>query len=139
MTGALSPRVLRAWRNTLFEAEGVAARIGDRSVGMDRLLARMGRREAVIIGAWNPWARHAPEGVNLRMHRRMNEMLRELPRLDAKGGERRWSEHHFLVAIPLARAVVLARRFRQAGIVWVRSGKPLQLVRIVRSLPMVEM
>lgn len=123
-----APRLLASWRRTEYEAAGAVARIGRRSRAIDAQLRRMGVREAAFVTAWNPWGKRAPSGRNARMQARLREAVRRWPIAAGHGRGRSWCEAHLLVGMPPARAVVLARRFRQLGIVAVRRGAAARLL-----------
>ncbi len=123
-----SPRLLRAWRATDFAAGGAVARIGRRSRDVDALLRRLGVRGGVFVGAGNPMARRHPEGWNARRQVALAAAARRLPCCAGEGIGRGWREPHLLLGCPAGRAAVLARRFRQAGMVQVRLGAPAALV-----------
>ena len=142
----MDPRRLRAWRASSYEAAGAVARIGRRSAAIDALLRRMGVRAAAFVGAWNPGGRRVAAGLNRIAGRRLAEAARRLVCRAGHGGftrdDRRWHhrrsesrdptkawrEAHLLIGVPPGRAVVLARRARQGGLVLVRIGAPARLV-----------
>lgn len=129
MSAAAAPaRLLRAWRATEYEAEGSVARIGRRSAAVDRLLRRLGARQGAFVSAWNPWARRFPAGWNERRHAALRAVARRLPFAEGWGRGRGWAERHLLIAGDPRRLAVLARRFRQRGIVAVQCGAPARLV-----------
>ena len=68
---SLSPRLLGAYRRTVYAVDGVELRIGRHSSAMDALLRRLGVREAVLITAWNPMSRRMPMEWNARAQRRL--------------------------------------------------------------------
>jgi hypothetical protein len=61
------------------------------------------------------------------MQARLRAWLRGRAMLVGAGTLGRWREEMLLVALDPARAMVLARRFRQRGIVVVRRGQPARL------------
>jgi hypothetical protein len=124
----ITPRLLAAYRRTEYEAAGAVARVGRRSAKVDALLRRMGVREAAFVTAWNPCGRRMPLGWNERMQARLREAVRRWAGAEGHGRGRVWSEAHLLAGMPEGRAVSLARRFRQAGIVTVRVGRQARLV-----------
>jgi hypothetical protein len=89
---------------------------------------RLGARQGVILTAWNPFGRRHPEGWNRRAAARLAQVLRRLPALRADGALRRWSEEGLLLPGDPRRAMLLARRFRQGGVVVLRRGAPARLV-----------
>jgi hypothetical protein len=126
----LSPALLRGFRLTTYTAEGIAVRIGRRSPAMDRLLLSHRRREAAFITAWNPFSRRMPQVWNQRMQSRLAKAVRRWPTLTAGGGLGRWYEAHLLVVAAEAPMTVLARRYRQHGIVTIGLRQPAKLVLI---------
>ena len=117
---ALPARLRAAYRATDYAAGAIAARIGRRVPGLDW-------RVAVFLTAWNPYSRRMPDGWNRRMQARLRARLRGRTVLAGTGTLRRWREEMLLVALDPVRAMVLARRFRQRGIVVVRRGQPARL------------
>jgi hypothetical protein len=118
---ALPARLRAAYRATDYAAGGgIAARIGRRVAGLDW-------RVAVFLTAWNPYSRRMPDGWNRRMQACLRAWLRGRTVLAGTGTLGRWREEMLLVALDPARAMVLARRFRQRGIVVVRRGQPARL------------
>lgn len=124
----MSPRLLRDWRATRYEAGGVTVRIGRRSGAADALLRWLGARRGAILGAWNPQGRRRSAGLNHKAQARLAVASRRLPSVEGRGSHRGWSEDHILLAADPRRATVLARRFRQAGLVLLLRGAPARLV-----------
>ncbi len=123
----VSARTLAAYRKTTYEAAGIEIRIGCRSPAMDRLLASLGVRQAVLITAYNPSSRVMPAGWNRRMQARLAQALRRRRVLPANGTWRRWSEAHLIVFGDVRPVCRLAGPFRQNAIVIVGRGHPAQL------------
>ncbi|MGX9965854.1 DUF3293 domain-containing protein [Roseomonas sp. F4] len=123
----MTPRLLRAFRATRYEAAGAVARIGQRSPALDRLLRRAGVRAAGFVTAWNPYSRRMPEGWNRHMQDRLREAARGRLLAEGFGRAGGWSEHHLLLAGDPRRLRVLARRFRQHAVVLVAVGRPARL------------
>jgi hypothetical protein len=79
---------------------------------------------AAYVTAWNPMSEVTPPAANAAAHERLVAAVRErsLASLDGEGKDPsgQWpGEHSLLVpGLALADAVGLARRFRQAGILW---------------------
>jgi hypothetical protein len=94
---------------------------------MDGVLAGLGVRCAALIGADNPLGRRVPDGVNRRMRRALLEAARRYRFVEAEGRLGAWREHHLLVGAGEGAALVLARRFRQAGIVLLSRGRAPRL------------
>jgi hypothetical protein len=113
---------------TDYEVAGITLRIGRPSAAMDRLLLSRRQREAAFITAYNPFSRPMPPGWNRRLQDALMQAARRWPVLPATGRWRRWCESHLVILAPRPCAKVLARRFRQHGIVIHRRGQPTQLV-----------
>jgi hypothetical protein len=120
----MRPALLKAYRETCYEAAGIQVRIGRRSPRMDRLLASHGVREATFITAYNPFSRPMPPGWNQLMQTRLHRVVRRRTVLPARGFLHRWSEAHLLVFGDTKPIRKLARQFRQNGIVIVTRGQP---------------
>jgi hypothetical protein len=128
-TSSLPPCLLRAYRETHYEAGGVAIRIGRRSAALDALLLRdLGSRRAGLITAWNPASRQLPAGVNRRRQRRLGDCLRRLRRIPAQGHLRRWREEMLLVAADPRVLATAGRRFGQSAIVVLLANRPARLL-----------
>jgi hypothetical protein len=127
------PALLRAYRAARYGVEGAEVRIGRRSAEMDRLLREHGVREATFITAYNPFSRIMPLGWNTRMQTRLRLAVRRRPVLSGRGFWRRWSEAHLIVFGDARPVRWLARRFRQHGIVVIRSGQPARLTMVFES------
>lgn len=131
MNPPVSPRVLRAWRQSIYRAGPVSARIGRRSASLDAALAAWGAREAAFITPWNPLGRRMPEGWNRRIMRQFLAYLRRHSYRRGAGGARdehgAWQEEHVLLAADHRRIVVIGRRFRQLGIVAARRGQAVRI------------
>jgi hypothetical protein len=123
----LRPALLRAYRNTCYEAAGIPIRIGIYSAATDQLLLTHRARSAALITAYNPFSRMMPVHWNQRMQARLLRALGRRRVLPAGGSLGRWSEAHFFVfgdPRPIRR---LARRYRQYAIVIVHLGQPPRL------------
>lgn len=139
--GGVRPGLARAWRATVFEADGIAVPIAPdprlprvwraRRAAVAALLARLGTREACFTGAWNPFSRRRPRGWNARMLARLRAAARRLAVLDGMGRAcrpRPWGEEHLLVGAAPARCATIARRFRQDSIVALARGGPTRMI-----------
>jgi hypothetical protein len=124
----VSPALLRAYRRTSYTVASASVRIGRRSAAVDELLVDMAAQDGGFVTAWNPQSRRMPDGRNRRMQRALIAQTRRLPCLAGRGVGNGWSEEHVFVAADRRRLLVLARRFRQLGIVVVRRGRPARLV-----------
>lgn len=133
MTSRVSPRMLRGWLGTAYAADGVVARIGERSAAMDAVLRSMRVRDGAFVAAGNPGGRRWPTGgCNARLHAALLGQVRRLPWRQGEGAGRGWREAHLLLGCDQRRARVLARRFRQAGIVLVGIGRSARLLLLAR-------
>lgn len=119
--------LLRAYRATIYEAAGIAVRIGRRSPSLDRLLVAERARSAVLLTAWNPYSHRMPEGWNRRMQHALAARLRRWVVRPACGRGRGWAEAHVLAFAPEAPACRIAWRFRQRAVVVVRRGQAARL------------
>jgi hypothetical protein len=124
----MRPSLLKAYRETCYEVRGIEIRIGRHSAAMDEMLLSRGVREAVFITAYNPFSRPGPLGRNRRMQTQLAEVLRRRPTLTGKGSWRGWCEAHFLVLGDTRPARRIARRFRQYGIVTIKTRQPARLL-----------
>jgi hypothetical protein len=118
----------QAYRRTLYRAGDVVARVGRRSGSADAWITRHGAHEAGFITAWNPMSRPMPPRWNQAAQARLRHDLRAAPQARGEGALGRWREEMLLVALRLAALRRLARRHRQAAVVWLRRGRPATLV-----------
>ncbi len=143
MTEASQHRLHRAWRATVFEADGIAVQIArdprhpalwrGRGAAAAALLEALGVREAAFTGAWNPFSRRHPSGWNRRALQRLRQATRRIPHLEGMGRACRpspWGEEHLLLGAAVRRCAVLARRFRQDSILVVRRAVPPRMMRL---------
>ncbi len=119
--------IRRVYRLTRYEAAGVVFRIGQRSAGMDHLLASHGVREATFVTAFNPFSRRMPRGWNRRMQLRLTQAVRRSVAVQGKGAWRGWCEAHLLLFGDPRPAIRLAQRFRQNAVVIVGLRQPARL------------
>ncbi len=129
MRKPLSARLLHAYRMTRYTVAGITLRIGRRSAALDRLLTTRRRHQAAFITAWNPLSRPMPPGWNCRMQASLQQAVRRWPSLPANGQWRRWSESHLVVFAPHRPIAIVARRYRQHGIVILRLRQPPRFIR----------
>jgi hypothetical protein len=122
------PALLTAYRKTRYQVAGIEIRIGQRSGKMDRLLSSRGFQAASLVTAYNPRSRLMPPGWNQRMQQRLRQALRRNSVVPATGSWQRWSEAHVLVFGDTRPVRVLARRYRQNGIVIVKLRQRTQLM-----------
>ncbi len=116
-----------AYRRTLYRAGEVVVQVGRRSPSAEAWMARHGAREAGFITAWNPMSRVMPARWNQAAQARLRRDLRRAPVADGEGALGRWREEMLLVALPKRALARLARRHRQAAVVWLRHGRPARL------------
>src|ERR1700693_4806937 len=93
----MRPALLRAYRNTCYEAAGIKIRVGIYCAATDRLLLAHGSRAAAFITAYNPSSRMMPLGWNQRRQARLLQALHRRRVLSGRGSLGRWSEAHLLV------------------------------------------
>ncbi len=117
-----------AYRRTLYRADDVLVRVGRRSASAEAWMARNGAREAGFITAWNPMSRVMPSRWNKAAQARLLRGLRRHPTAPGEGSLRGWREEMLLVALPRGELIRLARRHRQAAVVWLRRGRPAVLI-----------
>jgi hypothetical protein len=117
-----------AYRRTLYRAGDVVVRVGRRSASAEFWLARHGAREAGFITAWNPMSRVMPARWNQAAQARLRRDLRGHPIASGEGWLGRWREEMLLVALPRPTLLRLARRHRQAAVVWLGRGHPAALI-----------
>lgn len=123
----ISPRLLRAYRRTLYCIGDVEVCIGRRSPQADALLRRLDVREGALVSAHNPRSRRMPGGWNERMHRNLLQAAARLGPVPARGCWRGWSEEHVFLPGSWKKAQRLGRVFRQNGIVIIRRGQPAHI------------
>jgi hypothetical protein len=121
-------QLFRAYRASCYFAGAHAARIGQRSPGLDALLGSWRAAEGVFIAAGNPFSRRMAEGWNARRHAALRERLRGLPYVEGQGGAKRWWEAHCFIGISVSRGKPLARLFRQNAMVALRRGAKARLI-----------
>ncbi len=126
MTGLLppTPRVLRSYRRSTYEAGGVVARVGRRV----RLPPGWAGRRLVMLSACNPGGRLMAPGWNRRRMATLREALRRTAFAEGEGRLGRWSEPLLMATLPAPRGLVLARRFRQNAVILLAGGRPARLV-----------
>jgi hypothetical protein len=122
-----------AYRRTLYRAGDVLVRVGRRSASADHWMACHGTRQAGFVTAWNPMSRVMPARWNAAAQTRLRRDLRGVPTLRGEGALGPWREEMLLAALPKPDVLRLARRYRQAAVVWLRRGRPAALVWIART------
>jgi hypothetical protein len=126
-----SPRLMRLYRRTHYEVDGISFRVGRRCPAMDPLLRENRVRVGAFISAQNPRSRLRPKAWNDNAHRRLTADLRRKITLPGFGAMGRWAETHTLVFGSVAYVVKLAHKYRQNVIVILPIRRPVWLL----SLP----
>jgi hypothetical protein len=126
-TRPIPPRLLRAYRDTAYRADGIAVRIGQRCP--DALFERLNAQAAVVLTAWNPLSRRMPDGWNRRMQGRLRTCLRRLVVREAESSLHRWHEEMLVVAGDPRPFIRCTARFRQRAVVILRRGHKARLSR----------
>lgn len=106
-------------------------RVGERSLPLERLLARNGVRDWAFVTACNPRSRRLSMARNAQRLRALRRALRGcavLLRGEARADDGGWREASLLVApMTAARARRLGRQFDQHAVVVGRRGRPARL------------
>ena len=130
--------LVSAYRATDYVALGngsvVVIRIGHHSLVVDRLLAKVHVRNGAFITAWNPFSKDLSLDANEHWNRELKRYLsaRGFAFVDGEGrgktGE--WPPEPSILAFGISRteASRIGRRYRQNAIVYVRRGRPAELV-----------
>jgi hypothetical protein len=134
----MPPSLVSAYRATDYVAFGndraFSVRIGHHTLAVDGLLARMRAGSGVFITANNPFSKRRSVRANAYWDRKLKSYL------SARGfaflvGEGRgeigdWPPEASVLAFGMsrARATYVGRRFRQNAIVYIRLGRPAELV-----------
>jgi hypothetical protein len=109
-------------------------RLGRHDPAADAALARHGVRSATFVTAWNPLGRRAPRAVNRRALARLRACLHRhalaFAEGEGKGDDGAWPAEAHLLVFGLRRtmAAALGRRLRQNAVVFVRRGRPAELL-----------
>lgn len=112
----------------------LALRIGERSAAFERLLATRGIRSAAYMTAWNPMSRAAGRAYNEAAARKLVSVLRRrgwsFVEGEGRGETPDWPPERSLLVLGIGRAQAqrLAVDFRQNAFVFVRRGRPAELV-----------
>jgi hypothetical protein len=130
--------LVSAYRATDYVTRGIGpvavVRIGHQSMAVDGLLARMHSRNGAFITAWNPFSKRLKLGANEFWNRELKRYLvvRGISFLEGEGRGRadEWPPEpsFFAFGISRAEASAVGRRYRQNAIVYVRLGRPAELV-----------
>ncbi|WP_336946561.1 DUF3293 domain-containing protein [Asaia sp. HN010] len=118
-----TPAAIRAYRQTSYAIGPVILRIGARPICWP-----FEAKHLVLIGACNPSGLRLSDTRNARLMQHLRARLGRASVLNGEGRWRGWSEPFFAVALPLAKARVLARIFGQNALVHVSPGRPVRLV-----------
>jgi hypothetical protein len=130
--------LVSAYRATDYVVQGngrvVAVRIGQHSMVVDALLARMHARNGAFITAWNPFSNSLSLDANEYWDRDMKRYLtvRGFSFFEGEGRGRtgEWPPEPSILALGISRteASAIGRRYRQNAIVYVTVGRPAELV-----------
>lgn len=112
-----------AYQRSVYSAPGLTARIGQQAIGWP-----LPGRSLILLSACNPSGLRLPDRTNARRMASLAAQLRPWPYRLGAGRLGNWSEELFVVAMPLARGCVLARRYGQNAIVAIRRGQAARLV-----------
>ncbi|GBQ24114.1 hypothetical protein AA0472_1314 [Acetobacter estunensis NRIC 0472] len=124
----LTPALLRAYRLTIYRAGPLEVRIGQRTPGLKG-------HTFIFLGAANPGGRRYPDAWNTRMTQRLRHRLRHVAFFIGDGRLGQWCEPMIAAALPLARALRLARLFRQNAVVVAAPDRPARLVPVSPHTP----
>jgi len=130
--------LVSAYKATDYVANGngraVVIRIGYHSLVVDKLLTRMHVSNAAFITAWNPYSNRSSFEANKHWERQLKRYL-IVCGVTFLGGEGRgrtgeWPPEPSVLAFGISRteASAIGRRYRQNAIVYVRLGRPAELV-----------
>lgn len=132
----VDPALRAAYRDTdyvvaLLTGE-VVIRIGAPVPAVDAWLVAQGVRSALLLSAENPMSRPLEDQTNAARHAELVALVRkgDWPFIEAVGRspDGNWSENSLLiVGIGTSETNDLARRFEQAGYVWINRGEPPSL------------
>jgi hypothetical protein len=130
--------LISAYLETDYVAHGngrvVVVRIGQQSMVVDALLARMHARNGALITAWNPFSKSLSLGANEYWNRDLKRYLiiRGVTFVEGEGRGRvgEWPPEPTIFAFGISRteASAIGRRYRQNAIVYVPQGRPAELV-----------
>ena len=109
-------------------------RIGHHSLVIDGLFTRMNAKSGAFITAWNPFSKSLSLGASEFWNRDLKRYLivRGFSFVDGEGRGRdgEWPPEPSIFAFGISRteASAIGRRYRQNAIVYVRLGRPAELV-----------
>lgn len=112
----------------------VAIRIGYHSEIVDKMLARMNVSKGAFITAWNPFGKGLSVEANKHWDRSLKRYLSvrgvEFVEGEGRGTTGEWPPEPSVLAfgISCTEASAIGRRYRQNAIVYVRKGRPAELV-----------
>lgn len=127
MTGILPPtaKINVAYKQSVYQAGPVVTKIGEYPKGIPRYLQKS---MLVMFSAYNPGGRLKLLGWNMCMMQKLEQSLSQYEYFRGKGSLKEVSEPLFMVNIPVAKAKVLARKYRQNAIVIIRFQRRSALV-----------
>jgi len=132
---SVDPDMQAAYLHTAYWVEArpqpVALRIGERSLALDRILARQHSSRWAFVTAWNPHSRRLAPWQNAAHQKQLLQALRRagyrwLPAL-GEGDDLAWPPEPSVLVLGMSSraAVRLARRFKQNAVVVGRlRGRP---------------
>jgi hypothetical protein len=109
-------------------------RTGHRCAPVEHLLSRYKTRSAAFVTAWNPLGKKFSRTDNTNAQRRLLAALRlkGFPSAQGEGRGRvgNWAPEHSVLVFGLERseAARLGRSLRQNAVVFVRTGRPAELL-----------
>jgi hypothetical protein len=124
---SVDPDLQAAYRHTAYWVEArpqpIALRIGERSLALDRILARQRSSRWAFVTAWNPHSRSLPPWRNAAHQKQLLQALRRagyhwLPAL-GEGDDPAWPPEPSVLVLGMSAgdAMHLARRFGQNAVV----------------------
>ena len=130
--------LVSAYKATEYVAHGdcwvVVIQVGHHSLVVDGLLVRMRARNGTFITAWNPFSKDLGFEANEHWDRELKRFLsvRGFAFVEGEGRGRtgEWPPEPSILAFGISRteASAIGRRYRQNAVVYVRRGRPAELV-----------
>ena len=127
-----------AYRNTLYCAQGMTLRIGEKHPAMDVFLHKHEEICWCFITAFNPFSQEYPLEENLIRNRELKDRLHEQGFVKIFDGEGRgisgdWPPESSFLVLGLSRleAKAMGKHFKQNAIVWGKIAQEAELVFLV--------
>jgi hypothetical protein len=130
--------LVSAYRATDYVAQGhgctAVVRVGQQSLVVDALLARMHVRSGAFITAWNPFSKSLSVGTNEYRDRELKRYLNvhgfAFVEGEGRGTTEEWPPESSVLAFGISRtrACAIGRRYQQNAVVFVQRGRPAELV-----------